>query len=115
MRRTMLTLVATLAIIFAGPKSFSQDGDGNTYHLDILNNYYSDDSYSSAVGWDERDCSGSLNSNGSDSSWRYHEVYSCDGFQISGSCQYQSGSGWVSVQCPDTNVTAQGRLHIPVG
>jgi hypothetical protein len=42
----------------------------------------------------------SLNSDGSSTTWRYHEVYSCEGFQVSASYQYQSESGWVNVQCP---------------
>jgi hypothetical protein len=116
MRRTMLSVVAMLVVIFAGPQSFSQDGDGGTYHQDLLNNYYSDNSYSYGVGWDERDCGGYLATGGSATDWRYHQVYSCEGVEMWSSCQeYQPGTGWVNVACPDTGVTAQARVHIPVG
>lgn len=116
MRRKLLSIVAALVVILAGPQSYSTDGDGGQYHTDIVNNYYSDNSYSSAVGWDERDCSGWLASDGSETDWRYHEVYSCDGVEMWSSCQaYYPGSGWVNVSCPDHNVTAQVRIRIPVG
>jgi len=115
MRRTMLTLVATLAIIVAGPKSFSQDGDGGTNHQDIVNNYYSDDSYAYCVGWDERYCGNAFASDGSDTIWRYHQVFSCDGVELWSSCQTYQGGSWTSVQCPDEGVTAQVRIRIPVG
>src|SRR5947207_8111511 len=116
MRRTVLSIVAALVVIFSGPQSFSQDGAGNTYHRDILNNYYSDNGYDAGVGWDERDCSGYLGSGGSATNWRLHQIYSCEGVEMSSSCEeYQPGVGWVSVQCPDAGVTEQARVHITVG
>lgn len=116
MRRIVLSTLAALVVVLAGPSLFSQDGDGNTYHQEILNNYYSDDSYETAVGWDDRDCSGYLDSGGSATDWRFHEIYSCDGVPMWSGCQeYHSGTGWVNVQCPDTNVTAEARVRIPVG
>ncbi len=113
MRRTV-SVVAMLVVIFAGPQLFSQDGDGGTYHQDIVNNYYSDNSYSYAVGWDERDCSGYLATSGSATDWRYHEILNCDGDEMSSSCQeYVVGTGWVNVACPDPGVTALHRIHVP--
>jgi len=115
MRRLVLSIIAAF-VVLAAPRLFSQDGDGNMYHQDIVNNYYSDNSYDDAVGWDERDCSGYLDSGGSATDWRYHEVYSCDGdLMLSGCQEYHSGTGWVGVQCPDEGVTAQARVRIPVG
>ena len=115
LRRITLPAVIALALIFVVPPMQSADGDGGQCHFDIVNNYYSDNTYSSAVAWDERDCSCSLYSAGSTTSWRYHEVYTCDMNQVSASCQEYQGSGWVNVACPDPGVTALVRIHIPVG
>ena len=115
-RRAVLAAIAALALIVVVPQVYSSSPGGGCA-LDIVNNYYSDNTYSSAIGWDERDCACAFASAGSPTSWRYHEVYSCDsGDQVSASCQeYQPGTGWVVVACPDPGVTAQGRLHIPAG
>ena len=115
MRRTMLSAVAVLLVVFAAPYSFSLPPGGG-YGEDIINNYYSDNSFSYAVGWDERFCEGYFGSSGAQTNWRYHEVYTCDGVQESADCEeYQPGVGWVTVACPDETVTAEGRVHITVG
>src|SRR4051794_36185032 len=113
MRRPAIA-IAALLLLFAASKMYSLGGDGGQYHTDITDNYYSDDSYSMAIGWDERDCSGASDSAGSTSDWRYREVTTCDDGSGWGSCQeYQPGNGWVNVSCPDPGVTAQHRIHVP--
>ena len=115
MRRIVSTALVVLVVFAAGPQSFSLPPGG--YGDDIVNNYYSDNTYSNGVGWDERDCSGLVGSGGTLTSWRYHEVYSCDsGDETSADCQeYRPGVGWVNVACPDPQVTIDSRVHITVG
>jgi len=115
MRRIVSLAVLVLVVFLAGPRSFSLPLGG--YGDDLVNNYYSDNTYSNAVGSDERDCNGLFGSGGTATSWRYHEVYSCDTLaETSANCQeYQPGVGWVNVACPNETVTIQTRVHIPVG
>lgn len=115
MRRNLLSaIVVLLLVVVAAPPSYSLPPGG--YGYELLNNYYSDDSFSSGVGWDDRDCSGLSGSGGTMTNWRYHEVFTCDGVETSSDCQeYQPGVGWVNVSCPDYGATAQARVHITVG
>ena len=110
MRRTALFAVVALVLIVATPRTTG------SCILEFVNNYYSDNTYSTAVGWDDRDCSCNFSSGGTATYFRYHEIYNCDVELITAGCEeYVPGTGWVGVQCPDEERTAQGRLHIPVG
>ena len=110
MRRTILFAVVALTLIVPAPRTTG------SCILELVNNYYSDNTYTTAVGWDDRDCSCNFYSGGTETYFRYHEVYNCDTELISASCQeYVPGTGWVGVECPDEEVTAQVRIRIPVG
>lgn len=110
MRRTVLSAVAALALIFVVPSQLNSSG----CILYLVNNYYSDNTFSTAVGWDDRNCSCYFDYGGSATSWRYHQLYNCDFEELSSSCQeYQSGS-WVNVDCPDPGATSQARIRIPI-
>ena len=86
--------------------------------IQLVDNYYTDNTYTSACGYQDTNCTtvtGWL-SWGCRTNWRYHEKYSCDtGDRISASCQELQNGQWVDVACPDEGLTAQGRLHIPIG
>jgi hypothetical protein len=83
--------------------------------LERVYNYYTDSTFSTACGYVDIVC-GTTYSDGCTTSWRYAETYSLQtGEQTSANCQEWNGSQWVNVACPDETVTAQTRIHIPVG
>ena len=82
---------------------------------ELTDNYYSDNTYTTAVGWTDRMCDGSFASGGSTSNWRFHEITACGSGSSGWSCQEWDGTRWVSVECPDPETTMGGRLRVPVG
>jgi len=83
--------------------------------LERVYNYYTDSSYTTACGWEDMAC-GTTYSDGCSTNWRYAEIFICEsGEETSAHCQEWSGTQWVNVECPDEEVTAQVRIHIPVG
>lgn len=107
MRRRIAVTLSVLLLLVAAP----------IYSLppELVDNYYSDDTYTTAVGWTDRMCDGSFASDGSTSNWRFHEISPCGGGSYGASCQEWDGTRWVNVECPDPEVTMGGRLRVPVG
>ncbi|MGH7486330.1 MAG: hypothetical protein ACREMY_12135 [bacterium] len=107
--RKAFYVVAVAALLFtAGQKV-------NAVVLEHLYNYYTDSTYTTACGYVDMAC-GTTYSDGCSTNWRYAETYSCEtGDQMSANCQEWNGTAWVNVACPDEMVTAQARVHIPVG
>ena len=101
----LLTLLPAINAFTAGPE--------------IVDNYYVDSNYNgTAVGWGDRECDGSYQTDGTLTSYRYHEIFNCGtGNRTSATCQtFDSGSGtWVAVECPDEAVTFGGKIRVPIG
>ncbi|MGH7486329.1 MAG: hypothetical protein ACREMY_12130 [bacterium] len=89
----------------------------NAVVLEHLYNYYPDSTWgTTACGYVDMAC-GTTYSDGCTTNWRYAETYSCEtGDQMSAHCQEWNGTSWVNAdnEC-DPLVTAQLRIHIPVG
>jgi hypothetical protein len=108
--RKAFFVISLAALIMAGTIA---DADGPV--LDRLFNYYTDATFTTACGYVDMNC-GTMSSDGYSTNWRYAEFYRCDdGEQTSAQCQEWNGTQWVTVSCPDETVTAQHRIHIPVG
>src|SRR5438105_13571292 len=84
----------------------------------ILNNYYTDATFTTGCGWTDRDCEDTFRQDGTLTNYRYNQIENCGtGNQTSAHCQeYDAGTGtWVNVTCPDEGATIQGRLRITIG
>jgi len=108
--RKAVFVISLAALVTAGPIV-----NANGPVLERLYNYYTDSTFTTACGYVDMAC-GTTYSDGCTTNWRYAEIYSCEtGEQTSAQCQEWNGTNWVNVSCPDETVTAQSRIHIPVG
>jgi hypothetical protein len=109
MRRVIFLLTVTVLLLTPAVNSFSAGPE-------VLNNYYSDATFTTAVGWTDRDCDGSFSSGGTLTNYRYNEFIACDGQTDHGTCQeYDSGTGtWVVIECNEATALG-GRLRVPIG
>ena len=111
MRKPIFVILVAALLLTAGPTA-----DAWTNRL--VNNFYTDATFSSACGWDDTNCGGiwDYESDGCHTDYRYHEVYNCSTEErVSAECEEWNGTQWVAVACPDEGVTAQTRVHITVG
>ena len=115
MKKLLIALAAVSLTLLAPAPS-------KTYAVgaDIVDNYYSDNTYTNAVGWTENDmCDSTYDSGGTLTNYRFHERQGCAGGpgSYSSSCQeYNASTGtWQIVDCPDQTVTEMGRLRVPTG
>jgi len=108
--RKRLALTATLLVLLVAAAN-------HVFALtnDITDNYYTDNTYTTAVGWSERYCDGSYEYGAPFTNYRYHEVIWCGGGPESAHCQYFDGSSWLNTTCPYEAATALSRIHIPIG
>lgn len=108
MRKAIFVISVAALLATSGPSV-------HAYVLERVWNYYTDATFTTACGYVDWAC-GTNYSDGCLTNWRYAEIYRCeDGEQTSARCQEWNGSQWVDVACPDETVTAQARVHIPVG
>jgi hypothetical protein len=108
MRKAILAISVAALFVTAGPAV-------NAYVLERVYNYYPDSTFTTACGYVDMAC-GTTYSDGCSTNWRYAEIFLCEtGEQTSAQCQEWNGTQWANVSCPDETVTAQTRIHIPVG
>jgi hypothetical protein len=109
MRKAVFVIILAALFVTAGPIVNANNVWERVY------NYYTDSTFTTACGYADFACGGSY-SGGCATNWRYAEIYYCEtGEQDSAACQEWNGTQWVNVACPDQQVTAQSRIHIPVG
>ncbi|HEX8170111.1 MAG TPA: hypothetical protein VF824_06195 [Thermoanaerobaculia bacterium] len=109
-KRALLTLAAVVVLLIpSGPKTTAGAG------YRITDNYFSDASFTTCVGWTDEYCDGFSDADGTVSYYRSHEKFGCATNFYTVSCQYwdSSTNAWASTPCPST--MPKGRLRIPVG
>jgi glucose dehydrogenase len=83
--------------------------------FDITENYYTDASFTTAVGWTEQFCDDTYDYDGTFTNYRYVERTNCTNHNVVDYCEVWNSTTntWESVECPSP--AADGRLHIPIG
>jgi hypothetical protein len=108
-RRRIVLISGVLLLLFATNSVYSE-----TY--DIIDNYYSDSSMSTAVGWDERICGnsgpGDITSDGTITAYRDRTFWGCQSHVATVSCQVFDGTSFQTVDCPST-FNPNNRLRYP--
>ena len=105
MRRARIFIASALFLVFAA----------NTAHgdiFDVLDQWYSDDTYSNEVGFHDKDCDGYVSDGGSQSDWWSQILTRCSTGQKSVQCWHWNGSSWEEVGCA---IDANARVFIPTG
>jgi hypothetical protein len=107
-----LLFVLTAAVFLSIPVAPEASAGGG---FDYTWNYYTDATFSSAVGWYEELCDNSIDGAGTYTDYRLEEQTSCANGHESYNCQIWNSTThmWDYVECPGP--TMSGRLRIPVG
>lgn len=110
MKKPLLALAAVL--LLSTPWAANAIASGS---FDYTWNYYSDSSFTTAVGWYEQFCDESVDYAGSFTNYRLEERTNCETHGEFANCQIWNSSTntWDYVECPAP--TLDGRLRIPVG
>jgi len=107
-------LRATLLMLLILPAS-----SAFTAGPEVLDNYYTDSSFTTACGYVDNDhCDDTFSQGGTLTNYRYRETINCStGNDTSANCQvYDPGTDtWTIVSCPNEVVTIEGRLRVPTG
>ena len=108
--RTVRFLVVLLLLLIPAANSFS-------INKHILDNYYPDATFTTAVADYEKLCDGTVYQDGTFTNYRYHEEWICGLQSYWASCQeWNSSTGqWDNVACQDEATTLGGRLRVPIG
>lgn len=94
-RRLLLTGMVVVAM--AAPASF---GCGTLPCVDLIHTYFSDGTFTTAVGGYEKDCDDVETQWGTTSDWRRIDSYGCATGGHTAFCGHWNGSSWDSVTCP---------------
>jgi hypothetical protein len=107
--RRVFLLIGVLVLLFASNPMYSEQ-------YDIINNYYSDGTFATAVGWEERYCGNSpldpLDTDGTITAWRDRTFWGCQTHSETVFCQHWNGTYFETADCPDTFNPAN-RLRYP--
>ncbi len=107
-RQRIVLISGVLLLLFATNSVYSEQ-------YDIINNYYSDSSMVTAVGWEERYCGnppGDLDTDGTITAYRDRTFWGCESHSQSVDCQQWNGTTFESVTCPST-FNPDNRLRYP--
>jgi len=108
-KRRVTLLAGVLFLLLATNSAYSE-------YYDIINNYYTDGTFSVACGWEERYCGTSPmdphDSDGTITAWRDRTFWGCETHSESVDCQHFNGTSFESVPCPET-FNPNNRLRYP--
>ncbi len=108
-RRRIVLISGVLLLLLAANSVYSEQ-------YDIINNYYSDSSMVTAVGWEERYCGdppGDLDTDGTITAYRDRTFWGCESHnQAQVFCQVWNGTYFDTVDCPSTFNPAN-RMRFP--
>lgn len=109
-RRRVVLIIGGLFLLLATNAVYSEQ-------YDIINNYYSDGTYSTAVGWEERYCGQGpmdpLDTDGTITAWRDRTFWGCQSHsEAVVLCQHFDGTSFETVDCPD-GFNPNNRLRYP--
>jgi hypothetical protein len=112
MRATAFRAILLMLLVLPASTAF-------TAGPEYLDNYYTDNTYTTACGYVDNDhCDDTYSQGGTLTNYRFHEIINCTtGNEPVAECEeYDSGTAtWVAVTCPDQVVTIDGRLRVPTG
>jgi hypothetical protein len=108
-KRRVVLLIGILLLLLATNSVYSEQ-------FDIINNYYTDSSMTSACGWEERYCGsepGNLDSDGTITAWRDRTFWGCETHTAAVVlCQHFNGTSFETIECPAT-FDPDNRLRYP--